>query len=157
MSFGGSEGRVSAVLRRLDSVAPLERATSSVRFTAPGSVTEGEFGLFRWEMTGQGGGPHAHFHRTFSESFYVLDGLVGLYNGKDWSQARSGDFLYVPRGGIHGFRNDQDERSAMLILFAPGIARERFFEATTEIANSGRQLTPEEWTAFYAEHDQYMV
>ena len=60
-------------------------------------------------------------------------------------------------GGGHGFRNDGDEEAACLILFAPGIARENFFGELAEMRRSGRSLTPEEMTAFYARHDQVMV
>lgn len=45
----------------------------------------------------------------------------------------------------------------MLILFAPGAPRERYFEELAEIARSGRALTPDEWTELYARHDQTMV
>jgi hypothetical protein len=45
----------------------------------------------------------------------------------------------------------------MLILFAPGAARERYFIEVDEIARSGRQLTDAEWTELWARHDQYMV
>ena len=45
----------------------------------------------------------------------------------------------------------------MLILFAPGAPRERYFEELAEIAASGRELSQEEWTDLYARHDQYMV
>ena len=45
----------------------------------------------------------------------------------------------------------------MLILFAPGAPRERYFLELAEVAASGRVLTPEEWTDLYARHDQYMV
>ena len=34
---------------------------------------------------------------------------------------------------------------------------ERFFEEMAEVGNSGRTLTPEEWTDLYARHDQFMV
>jgi hypothetical protein len=30
----------------------------------------------------------------------------------------AGDFLHVPEGGVHGFRNDSDAAATMLILFA---------------------------------------
>jgi hypothetical protein len=63
----------------------------------------------------------------------------------------------VHEGGAHGFRNDSDEWVSFLILFAPGIARERFFSEMAELRRSGRTLTPEEMTAFYARHDQVMV
>jgi hypothetical protein len=63
----------------------------------------------------------------------------------------------VHEGGAHGFRNDGDEEAAFLILFAPGIARERFFGELMELRRSGRTPGAEEMTAFYARHDQVMV
>jgi mannose-6-phosphate isomerase-like protein (cupin superfamily) len=103
------------------------------------------------------GGAAPHYHRTFSESFYILEGAVRLYDGATWAEGRAGDFLYVPEGGVHGFRNDGEARASMLILFAPGAPRERYFEALAEIASTGRVLDEEEWAALYARHDQYMV
>jgi mannose-6-phosphate isomerase-like protein (cupin superfamily) len=108
-------------------------------------------------MTPQAGGPDPHFHRTFSESFYVLSGTVRFYDGKKWVDGAAGDFLHVPKGGIHAFSNDADEPASMLILFAPGFARERYFRALDEMRRSGAQLSDEERTAFLAGHDQYMV
>ena len=151
------EAAISATFRPATSVetAGLNRAAAG--FVAPGSVTRGEFGLFRWEMAPNAGGPDPHIHRTFSESFYVLHGRVGLFDGRGWIEAGAGDFLYVPKHGIHAFRNASDEPAAMLILFAPGQPRERYFRALAEIARVGRTMTDEERTAFLAQHDQYMV
>lgn len=158
MSYLGETGEVSAVYRPADAVAPLEmRSTTSARFVAPGSLTDGRFGLFRWDMAARAGGARPHFHRTFSESFYVLAGTVRFYDGNRWVDASSGDFLHVPEGGVHGFSNDADEAASMLIVFAPGAPRERYFEELAEIAESGRRLSDEEWTELFARHDQYMV
>ncbi|GAB4050388.1 cupin domain-containing protein [Catellatospora paridis] len=96
-----------------------------------------------------------HFHRTFSESFYVVSGTVRLYNGSSWIDGQPGDFLHVPEGGVHGFRNDSDAEASMLILFAPGIARETYFRELADISATGRQLSEEEWTDLLARHDQY--
>jgi hypothetical protein len=52
---------------------------------------------------------------------------------------------------------DPDTPASMLILFAPGAPRERYFDGLAEIIASGRQLSEAEWTRFYAENDQYMV
>ena len=157
MSYTGNEGEASAVYRQSTMLPPLVRPRSSVQFVAPGSVTREEFGLFRWDMKPHAGGPAGHFHRTFSESFYILSGTVRLFDGRAWLDARPGDFVFVPRGGIHAFANESDAEASMLILFSPGIARERFFEEMAEIGESGRTLSPEEWTEFYARHDQFMV
>lgn len=127
------------------------------RFVAPGSLTGGRFGLFRWDITERAGGAAPHFHRTFSESFYVLSGTVQVYEGNEWVDASAGDFLYVPEGGVHGFRNEADAAVSMLILFAPGPPRERYFQELAEIIESGRQLSDKEWTELWARHDQYMV
>jgi quercetin dioxygenase-like cupin family protein len=157
MSYVGETGEVNATFRPVSGVPKLERPTATARFVAPGGVTNGQFGLFQWDMQAKAGGPAAHIHKTFSESFFVLDGTVSLYNGEDWVSAQKGDFLYVPEGGIHAFRNDSDAFASMLILFAPGAPRENFFIELAEIVDSGQELSPEEYTAFLARHDQYMV
>ena len=157
MSYVGDTGEISATYRPSGKVETLVRPKVRNAFVATGDVTNGEFGLFQYDMTPQAGGPGAHFHRTFSESFFILDGTVRLYDGDGWVNAVKGDFLYVPRGGIHAFRNESDAPASMLILFAPAPPREEYFKGLAEIADSGRQLTAEEWTEFLARHDQYMV
>ncbi|HEU4426650.1 MAG TPA: cupin domain-containing protein [Pilimelia sp.] len=157
MTYVHDAGEVSAEFRARDEVDSLTFRTSGthVRFVAPGSATRGQFGLFEWNMQPHTTGAEAHFHRTFSESFFVTAGTVEFYDGNRWVAARAGDFLYVPMGGVHGFRALSDERSSMLILFAPGAPRERYFRELAEIRETGRTLTDDEWTRFLAQHDQY--
>jgi mannose-6-phosphate isomerase-like protein (cupin superfamily) len=158
MSYQGQTGELSAVHMPATDVPGLTFSSGTrARFVAKGSLTAGRFGLFRWDMPGRSGGAGPHFHRTFSESFFILSGSVTLNAGDRLVEATSGDFLYVPEGGVHGFRNDGDEAASMLILFAPGAPRERYFEELAEIGASGRRLSDEEWTELYARHDQYMV
>lgn len=157
MTYLREDGEVSAEFRARDDVDALTfRASGThVRFVAPGSATRGQFGLFEWNMRPRTGGADPHFHRTFSESFFVTAGTVEFYDGDRWIRAGAGDFLYVPMGGVHGFRAPTDEPSSMLILFAPAPPRERYFRELAEIRDSGRTLTEQEWTDFFAEHDQY--
>jgi mannose-6-phosphate isomerase-like protein (cupin superfamily) len=131
--------------------------TPTTRFVAPGSVTNGEFGLFEWRMEARRPGARPHFHKTFSESFYIVEGTVRLFNGEKWVDAKAGDFLYVAQGGIHAFRNESDARAQMLILFAPAPPRENYFRELAELLDSGNKLSPEEYTEFLARHDQYMA
>jgi mannose-6-phosphate isomerase-like protein (cupin superfamily) len=153
------DGDVSAQLHGRDAVESLTFTTSGthVRFVAPGSATGGQYGLFEWNMRPRTGGATAHFHRTFSEAFFVTAGTVEFYNGDGWTPATAGDFLYVPMGGVHGFRAMSDEPSSMLILFAPGAPREQYFRELAEQRASGLTLTDEEQAAFLARHDQYAV
>jgi mannose-6-phosphate isomerase-like protein (cupin superfamily) len=132
-------------------------ASVAVHYLATSASTSGDFGLYRWEMNAQPSGPDPHFHRTISESFYVLSGAVRLFDGNRWVDAAPGDFLFVPPGGIHAFANESGEPASMLLLFAPGAPREQYFEEVAGIAASGRELSDDEWTDLYARHDQYMV
>lgn len=156
MSYPDDLGDPKALLRTRGNVEQITMRSGTVaRFVAPGSVTSGQFGLFEWHMQPRSGGPAAHFHKTFSESFYVMSGAVRLYNGQDWAEAQQGDFLYVPQRGVHAFRNDSEVAASMLILFSPGAPREAYFRELAEISATGRQLSPDEWTELYARHDQY--
>ena len=150
-------GEVNALWRPTDAVPRLANRTGSVEYLATGADTGGDYGLYRWNMNPGPGGPDPHFHRTLSESFYVLAGTIRLYDGHRWVDGRPGDFLYVPEGGIHAFRNESDEPASMLILFAPGAPREAYFEGLAEIARTGQRPSDAEMAEFYREHDTYWV
>ena len=158
MSYSGELGEVSASgLSQADMRTLTMKSGTVARFVATGAATRDDFGLYRWEMPADTGGATGHFHRTFSESFYVVDGNPSFFDGERWTQAEPGSFLYVPRGGIHGFRNDSPAPATFLILFSPGIAREGYFEALAEIGATGRQMARADWDDLYARFDQVMV
>jgi mannose-6-phosphate isomerase-like protein (cupin superfamily) len=149
-------GEVSARLRRADAAPELVNSTGGgCSYLATGASTNGQFGLYRWDMAGPGG-PAPHFHRTISESFFVLSGTVSLYDGSAWTDAGAGDFLYVPEGGIHGFRNDSGDRASMLILFAPGAPREDYFETLADAARR-EAMDEDDRAAFFLRHDTFWV
>ena len=151
--YTGDDGEVNAVLRPADAPAELTYTNGgTVDYLATGAGTGGEFGLYRWTFGAGVSGPDPHFHRTISESFFILEGTVKLYNGDTWIDATAGDFLYVPVGGIHGFKHEDDEPASMLLLFAPGAPREEYFETLAEIGR-GRTMTDEERAEFFLRHD----
>jgi quercetin dioxygenase-like cupin family protein len=150
-------GEVNASLRRAD--APAELALGgggSAHYLATGSSTGGAFGLYRWEMGPDPTGPGPHFHRGITESFYVLSGTVRLYDGERWLDGSPGDFLHVPEGDIHGFRNESGEPASMLLLFTPGAPREDYFETIADAARRA-EMSAEDWTDFFLRHDTFWV
>jgi mannose-6-phosphate isomerase-like protein (cupin superfamily) len=151
-------GEISAIYRAVDQKPDLTIGSSSVvSYLATGASTHEQFGLYRWDFGPHPSGPRPHFHRTMSESFFILSGTVQLFNGDRWIKAKEGDFLYVPEGGIHAFTSESGESASMLILFAPGAPREAYFEALAEIAATGRQLSDEEWIELGRRHDNYFI
>jgi quercetin dioxygenase-like cupin family protein len=129
----------------------------SLRMIATGSETTGRFGLLEYRLAPRTPGASPHYHQTFSESFFVLSGELTLYVNGSWQPYRPGDFAIAHERGVHGFRNDGDEPSSVLILFTPGVAREAFFAEMAELGRSGQRPSTEEMAAIYARHDQVMV
>jgi mannose-6-phosphate isomerase-like protein (cupin superfamily) len=145
--YTGDDGEVSAAFRPHDHPSELANASGGgAAYLATGASTHGQFGLYRWDMGAKQSGPDPHFHKTISESFYVLRGQVRLHDGSGWVDATAGDFLYVPEGGIHGFR----------ILFAPGAPREDYFETLADAARR-EAMDDEARRDFYLRHDTYWI
>jgi mannose-6-phosphate isomerase-like protein (cupin superfamily) len=154
VSYFGETGEVSGAFRPAGAAHDLGFAAGGgAGYLATGASTDGRFGLYRWDMAASPTGPGPHFHRTMSESFFVLSGTVRLYDGEGWRSAEAGDFLYVPPGGIHGFRNESGEPASMLILFAPGAPREAYFEGLRDVPS----MSEEEKAAFFLAHDNIWV
>ena len=151
--YHGDAGEVSATYRPNATPPDLTYPSGGTAdYLATGASTDGLFGLYRWNMSGEPSGPGPHFHRTLAESFYVLLGDVRIYDGKEWIEAQPGDFVHVPPGGIHGFRNESGAPASMLIHFAPGAPREGYFEGLAKWSTDGRPSN-DEVAEFYRAHD----
>ena len=152
----GETGEISARFRPEGHEPELSHASGGgAHYLATGASTAGEFGLYRWDMGVRPSGPEPHFHKSISESFFVLSGTVRVYDGDHWIDAAPGDFLYVPQGGIHAFRNESGEPASMLLLFTPGAPREDYFE--TLAAAGLKDMTDDERNEFFVRHDTYWV
>jgi quercetin dioxygenase-like cupin family protein len=154
-AYHGEGGETNAILRRADDAAELTYASGgTAHYLATRESTNGQYGLYRWSMAPAPSGPEPHFHRTLSEAFYVLTGTVRLYDGREWVDGHPGDFLFVPEGGIHAFRNESGEAASMLILFAPGADREDYFETLNRVGR-GLVMDDDEKAAFFLRHDTF--
>lgn len=151
--YRGDTGEISAVLRPADQEPELTMRSGTASYLATGASTNGQFGLYRWDMAGPPSGPDPHFHKSISESFFILSGTVRLYDGRRWIDATAGDFLYVPEGGVHAFRNESGEAASMLLLFAPGAPREAYFEGLAGLGH----FSDEERAEFMLRHDTYWI
>ena len=150
----GVEGEFSATYRPAGQQPDItHRNGGGAHYLATGASTNGQFGLYRWDMGPISSGPAPHFHRSISESFYILSGSVRIYDGKRWIDTVPGDFVHVPEGGVHAFRNESGEPASMLLHFAPGAPREGYFEGIAGLAG----MTEEERTEFFLRHDTFWL
>jgi quercetin dioxygenase-like cupin family protein len=150
----GDKGEINAVYRPASTEPELTAESGSrTSYLATGQGTHGQFGLYRLDMAAKASGPREHFHRSISESFFILSGTVALYNGERWIDATAGDFLYVPEGGVHAFGNESDAPASMLLLFTPGAPREDYFERVGQVA----AMSEQERTEFFLRHDTFWL
>lgn len=61
-------------------------------------------------------GPPPHIHHLEEEQFYILEGQLTYWVGDQTFQANTGDFIHIPRGMVHSFRNGP---SRLLATFSP--------------------------------------
>lgn len=156
--YDAPDGEASAVLRRTDAEPDLTYPNGvRVDYLATGASTGGDYGLYRWTFGPDETGPGPHFHRALAESFFVLTGQVRIFDGDDWVTTGPGDFVHVPPGGLHGFRNVTGAPASMLLLFTPGAPREGYFEGLLALRDGSFEPGEQELAEFYRHHDNFWV
>ena len=89
-----------------------------------------------------GGGPPPHIHTREDETYYLLEGQLEVLLGEETTVAGPGDFVNVPRGTVHCFRNAGTESARMILTFTPaGI--EGWFQETLERAPNEAEEAPD--------------
>lgn len=66
-----------------------------------------------------GAGPTPHIHTREDEAYYLLFGELEILDQDRTFTARSGDFIYIPRGIRHRFLNRSIQTARMIFLFTP--------------------------------------
>ena len=84
--------------------------------------------FFQFEaIVPEGGGPPPHVHSREDETFYIVSGSLEILLGDRTHLAKAGDFVYIPRGTVHRFKNVGSGAAVQLVTFSPaGI--EKFFQ-----------------------------
>jgi mannose-6-phosphate isomerase-like protein (cupin superfamily) len=150
--YTDKEGESTTWHRPVDAAPDIIYPTgNTAHYLITGARSGGLVGMYRWNMGPEQTGADVHFHRSFSESFFVLSGSVRVFSGSEWVDTQPGDFVHAPPGGLHGFRNESGEPASMLILFAPGAPREAYFEGLLGLS----EFTEEERVDFMTYHDNH--
>jgi len=64
-----------------------------------------------------------HYHVNNDAGMYIIKGRLRFFIGPDKQEveAEAGDFVYTPKGEIHGLLNLSDTESVELIFTYPGV------------------------------------
>jgi mannose-6-phosphate isomerase-like protein (cupin superfamily) len=102
------------------------------------SETNGDWSLFEEEVP-LGMGPPAHRH-DWDEAYYILDGQVNFTIDEAAVTSSRGDFNYLPRGTVHGFKGASETPARVLIFAAPAHGSEFFHEISKQVRSVPEDL-----------------
>lgn len=108
-------------------------------FLITGDQTQGAYFLSEISVA-PGGGTPPHIHHREDESFHLLEGTLTIQVGAETITASPGDFVYLPRGIAHSFRNTGAAIAKACVLVSPA-GLEGFFAEVFEPA-ADRSLPP---------------
>lgn len=95
------------------------------------SETRGAWSLFEEEVPlGMGPPPHRH---DWDEAYYILEGEIDFEVDGQLVKSRVGDFNYLPRNTVHGFKGASPMPSRVLIFAAPAHGSEFFQDLNDQI------------------------
>jgi quercetin dioxygenase-like cupin family protein len=127
----------------------LDLGDSSATIKAGSDDALGSFALMELDLAPGFPGPVVHRHERMTDSFYVLEGELGLQLGETGTSAPGGSYAFVPPGNAHSFSGVKDERGRALNLMAPA-GLERYLE---EVAALGGAADPARMAEIASKYD----
>lgn len=104
-----------------------------LRFLCGSRETGGAWALFEEDVPlGMGPPPHRH---DWDEAYYILEGEVDFHIDGELVRSAKGDFNYLPRNTVHGFKGASPTPARVLIFSAPAHSSEFFEEISGEVRN----------------------
>ena len=92
-----------------------------------GDETQGRYSVWEIEVT-PNNGPPLHKHSMEDEAFYVLEGDFSFpYGNSKDTKAGKGQFMYLPRGEFHTYKNIGSSPGKLLLIITPS-QFEKFFQ-----------------------------
>lgn len=102
-------------------------------FLVEGSDTEGRYALLEHHAR-KGGEPPPHVHANEDEAFYVLDGRLRVFVGRETFSVGARECVFLPRRIAHTYQIETATARFLVVLEPAGF--ENFFRAFGEVTTS---------------------
>jgi quercetin dioxygenase-like cupin family protein len=112
-----------------------------ITFLITGEETAGAFFMAEVSVP-PGGGTPPHIHHREEETFYLQQGTLTIQVGGKTLNASPGDFVYLPRGIVHCFRNTGNVDIKFLLVVTPAGLEKFFAEVFYPAGDSSAELRP---------------
>ena len=105
-----------------------------LRFLQDRHGTDGRLDLFEMTVQPRARMPIAHYHEDWDETVYGLSGVTTWRIAGEDRLVGAGASCFIPRGTVHGFRNDGDEPARCLCVLTPGRLGPDYFQEMADLA-----------------------
>ncbi len=124
--------------------SPIDKIT----FLITGEQSGGAFFMAEVSVPPGGGNP-PHIHHREEETFYLQQGTLAIQVGGKTLTASPGDFVCLPRGIVHSFKNTGNVDAKFLLVATPA-GLEKFFEEAFYPVGDPAAEPPAMSAAFFA-------
>lgn len=108
-----------------------------LEFLQDKQATEGSLDMFRMVVQPKARVPAPHYHESWDETVYGLDGLLMFrIDGRDVPIA-PGDTAFIKRGVTHWFTNNSEAPATCLCVLTPGILGPGYFRELAALLAGG--------------------
>jgi quercetin dioxygenase-like cupin family protein len=108
-----------------------------LRFIQDKADTSGSVTIFEMTVEPAARMPIAHYHDSWDEAVYGLDGVsTWRVDGQDVQVGR-GESVFIKRGVVHGFRNESGQPAKCLCVLTPGVLGSDYFQEIADLLAKG--------------------
>jgi len=108
-----------------------------IKFLLEASDTNGTLTMFEFLVPVGAKVPLPHYHESFDETIYVLEGIMTFTVDGKTEELKEGQSLFIPKGIVHGFDNLSQENAKALAVSTPGLIGSEYFKELAVIVNAG--------------------
>ncbi len=109
----------------------------TLKFLIDDKASNGTMMLFEVTVPEQAKVPAPHYHREVDEAVYGLSGTLTFTVGAVAYEISAGQFVFVPRGVVHHFKNNHTGEARILSMLTPASIGKAFFVETAAVMNAG--------------------
>jgi quercetin dioxygenase-like cupin family protein len=108
-----------------------------IRFLLEAADTNGSVAMFEFIVPVGARVPVPHSHKRYDETIYGIEGVITFTVEGKAVRIGPGESLFIPRGAVHGFDNQEQTDVRALAVVTPALIGPGFFMETAAIVNAG--------------------
>lgn len=99
--------------------------------------TDNSLDVFRMTVQPQARVPAPHYHESWDETVYGLDGKLAFILDGQANDLEPGQSIFIKRGVVHHFRNDDEAPATCLCILTPGVLGPAYFRELAALISAG--------------------